>query len=454
MKILLGIYSPDSGEIFYKGNRIRITSARMALSIGISMIHQEIHLNPYQSVAENIWLGREQKYRGTFFLDWSKMFRESQELLDDLQLNLDPKEKVGHLSVSSRQMVEIARAISYNSDVIIMDEPTSALSTQEVQKLFALMSSLKSKGISIIYISHRLDEIFQIADRITLLRDGKYIGTYRSTEISKDEVISLMVGRRISNLFPKEKVNIGDPVLEVRNLCRKGVFRHISFSLRRSEILGIAGLMGSGRTELMRSIIGADPLDEGEIFLEGRVVHIENPRQAIQLGIGMIPEDRRKAGLITCRSVLENMSIASLDQFKTMGLLHKKRTERSCIKYARMLSIKFNNLYELVSLLSGGNQQKVVISKWLMTSPKILIMDEPTRGIDVGAKMEIHRIMSSLVKEGMSIILISSEMPEIIGMSDRIIVMSRGEKVEELDPASTNQEDIMRHFVAEKRNGT
>ncbi|MGD9155939.1 MAG: sugar ABC transporter ATP-binding protein [Bacillota bacterium] len=443
MKVLLGMYQPDSGEIVFKGKVVNISSPKVALDLGISMIHQEISLVPQRTVAENIWIGREPTMKGIGLLNWAELFRKTEELLNSLNIEINPRSMVSNLSIAEMQMVEIARAISYETDLIIMDEPTSALTEDEVRKLFAIIRSLKQKGMGIIFISHKLDEIFKIADCVTALRDGQYIDTKSCSDLDTQTLITMMVGRELTNIFPKKQVAIGDIVMEIKGLTKKGVFEDISFNLKRGEILGMAGLMGAGRTEVVRAIFGIDKIDSGEIIINKERVKINNPKQAINYGLGMVTEDRKLFGLVLCRSVKENISLANMDEFCNFGFINKSKEITACLEMIRLLSIKTPTYKQTVSSLSGGNQQKIILANWLQTKPKILILDEPTRGIDVGAKFEIHKIMTQLVEEGMSIIMISSEMPEILGMSDRIIVMHEGHIKGKFDSDETSQEKIL-----------
>lgn len=442
MKILLGIYHADAGEIVYKGQPVKIEHPGTALNMGISMIHQELSLVRERTVAENIWIGREPRSK-IGILNWKELFRKTEQLLAEFHLDFDPKQKVEKLSVAGRQMIEIARAISYNADVIIMDEPTSALTEKEVDTLFSIIRVLQSRGVAVVYISHKLDEIFEISDRVTVLRDGRYVGTRDIGEIDQPSLISMMVGREITAIFPKLEASIGDVVLEVKHLTRQGVFEDVSFQVRKGEILGFAGLMGAGRTEVVRGIFGIDPVDSGEIFINQEKVTIRSPRDAIEQGMGMVPEDRKLTGLVLCRSVNDNNSMAILNALSNWSFINKSAELVECHKMIELLSIKTPTHKQLVRSLSGGNQQKVVVAKWLSTKPKILILDEPTRGIDVGAKSEIHRLMSSFAQEGMAIIMISSEMPEVLGMSDRILVMHEGKIKGTLDREHATQEKIM-----------
>jgi inositol transport system ATP-binding protein len=441
MKIILGIYKPDEGKIYFEGKEVSINNSRDALKLGISMIHQEISLVKHRTVAENIWLGREPCRYG--FLNWKELYRKTDELLKRLNLNFSPDTLVKNISVGGMQMVEIARAISCNAKVIIMDEPTSALMETEVNKLFSIINDLKDKKIAVIYISHKMDEIFKIADAVTVFRDGQYVGEEEVANVSEQHLVQMMIGRELNQMFPKAEVPITKIVMEVKNLSRKGVFEKINFSVRKGEILGISGLMGAGRSELMQAIFGIEQWDEGELFIEGQIVKISSPKDAIDAGIGMVTEDRKTLGLVTCRSVLENVTYASLDALSTWVFINSNNELDATRNMINLLDIKTTNHKQPVENLSGGNQQKVVIANWLLTKPRILILDEPTRGIDVGAKSEIHKLMCRFACEGMGIIMISSEMPEILGMSDRILVMHNGRIKAEFSRNEATQEKII-----------
>lgn len=447
MKVLLGIYKQDEGEIFYKGQPVKIANPADALKIGISMIHQEISLVTDRTIAENVWIGREPTTK-LGLLDWKKLYQMTEQLFNELDLaGFNPKTLVRRLSVAQQQMVEIARAISYNSDVIIMDEPTSALTEAEVEILFRIINNLKNRGISVIYISHKMDEIFKISDSITVLRDGQWVATEAAEKLDSNKVISLMVGRELSQVFPKVEVAIGEPILEVKNLTRKGFFEDVSFSVRRGEILGLSGLMGAGRSEVMRAIFGVDKLDSGEIYFGGKRVHIHSTKDAIKLGMGFVTEDRKELGLILCRSIRENATYASLDSLSTGPFTNTNREVSATKDMINKLSIKTPTYKKRVGALSGGNQQKVVLANWLLSKPKVLILDEPTRGIDVGAKYEIHKMMCEFAGQGMAVIMISSELPEILGMSDRIIVMHEGKQKAEFMRGEATQEKILHSAV-------
>lgn len=443
MKILIGLYNPDKGGIIFKGKEVKIKNVSDALKLGISMIHQELSPVLDMNIAENIYLGRYPERNIKLFIDRKKMFLETKKLLNKWGLNYDPKTKLRDLSISDIQMIEIVKAISYQSSLIIMDEPTSAISEKEVDKLFGFIRELRLNGISVIMITHRIDEIFKIADEATVLRDGGVIGTKPMNQMEKKEIISMMVGREINQIFPKKVVAIKDIILTVKGLTKKGVFEDISFDVKKGEILGISGLMGAGRTEIVRAIFGLDKFDSGEILFENELLKIKNTSDAIRKGIVMVSEDRKKYGLVLCRSIIENTTLPSLNKY-IKGVLLDARKEKSDVKkMIDMLSIKTPRQDNIVNYLSGGNQQKVVIAKWLLMNPKIMILDEPTRGIDVAAKSEIHRLMCDFAEKGMSIIMISSELPEILGMSDRIVIIQSGRVKGILDRHEASQENIM-----------
>lgn len=444
MKILAGAYTKDAGEIIYKGKPVEINSPKDAEKLGISIIYQEFNLVPYLSVAENMFLGKEPMSKIPGKIDFEKMYTKSKEMLDRLDVAIDPKTVVADLGIAQQQMVEIAKALSVNADVIIMDEPTAALTEKEINSLFEIIHKVKSEGVSIIYISHRLEEFSIIGDRVTVMRDGETVGMVNMKETTIDHLIKLMVGREIGNKFPKVEAKKEDILLEVKNLNRKGVFKNINFSLRKGEILGISGLMGAGRTEVMRGIFGVDPIDSGEIFINNKEVIIKTEKDAISHGIGFVTENRRDEGLVLSMDIKENITLGTLNKFLDNPVRLNLKSEVDTTKsYIDKLKIKTAGYQQKTGTLSGGNQQKIVIAKWLLADSKILIVDEPTRGIDVGAKLEIYNIMNELVKNGVGIIMISSELPEVLGMSDRILVMCRGEITGELSREEANQEKIM-----------
>jgi inositol transport system ATP-binding protein len=426
MKILNGIYHPDSGSVLFKGKEVKIRSPYDAISTGISMIHQELHPILDMKVAENIFLGREPTLGKSSWVSVKKMETEAKKLFDRLNIPIDPRSKMRELSISNMQMVEIAKAISYDCELIIMDEPTSAITEREVQNLFKIIHSLKEKGVSIIYITHKMDELFSIADEVTVLRDGEYIDTKSASEITKEELISMMVGRELKHVFPKNVVEIRDVFLSVRGLSKNGVFENISFNVRRGEIFGVAGLMGAGRTEVFESIFGITTPDSGEIIINGKRVEIKSPKDAIQNKISLVTEDRKASGLFLPMSVRDNIAFCSLHRYSIGQWIVDRKMNDCCSEYVKKLDIKTPGLGQIINFLSGGNQQKAILAKWLLTDPDIFILDEPTRGIDVGAKAEVHKLMSALAAEGKCIILISSELPEVLGMSDRIMVMHEG----------------------------
>ncbi|QJD83127.1 sugar ABC transporter ATP-binding protein [Cohnella herbarum] len=443
MKILTGLVKPDEGEIVFEGTKVQFPNPQAALNVGIAMIHQELNPIPEMTVAENIYLGREPCFPGTPFVNKKKLEEQTRRLLEQFQFRAQPHTKVGQLSVAQKQMLEIIKAISYQAKLIIMDEPTSALSESEVKTLFQTIERLKGQGVPIIYISHRMEEIFAITDRITVLRDGKLIGSRKSSELDSDGLISMMVGRSLDAIYPKEEAAIGDTVLEVRGLTRRPYFANVSFSVRQGEILGIAGLMGAGRSEVMRAIFGIDRPDGGEVLMEGEAIKVRHPADAIRHRIGFVTEDRKELGLVLSQSIRENMTLASLSKTSKGPFVSRPAETALCDGMTASIRIKMNRMEQEVLTLSGGNQQKVVIAKWLLTSPKLLILDEPTRGIDVGAKAEIYRMMSKLAQQGMAIIMVSSELPEVLGMSDRILVMGEGEIRGEFNRGEITQEQIL-----------
>ncbi len=443
MKILAGIYTPDKGDVKLKGTEIRLKSPLDALENGIAMIHQELNLMPFMTVAENIWIRREPKNRFGF-VDHREMNRITARLFDRLKIKIDPEIEVRHLSVANRQMVEIAKAVSYESDVLIMDEPTSALTEREVAHLFEIIRDLREQGIGIVYITHKMNELFEIADEFSVFRDGKFIGTHASSDVTRDDIIRMMVGREITQMFPKEEVPIGDVVLSVKNLALDGVFRDVSFDVRAGEILGIAGLVGSGRSNVAETLFGVTPASSGTISIDGKTLSIDSPNTAIRNRMAFLTEDRKDTGCLLILDILENMQIAVLqDRFVKGGFVTEKQITAACEEMSRKLRVKTPNLQERIENLSGGNQQKVLIGRWLLTNPRILILDEPTRGIDVGAKAEIHRLVTELARNGVAVIMISSEMPEVLGMSDRIMVMHEGRVTGFLDRAEATQIKVM-----------
>jgi len=447
MKILAGAMEMDSGEIVIDGERVEIHAPQDALARGIAIIYQEFNLVPYLTVYENIFLGREESKLG--FLPARKEIAEAQRLLSQLGISLDVTRTVQELSVAEQQMVEIAKALSLRAKIIAMDEPSATLTLRELNNLFQLMRVLQASGVSLIYISHRLEEVFQITDNITVLRDGNCIGTVPTSSVDRTTLIRMMVGRELTEEFPKRAFETGESILSVKDLCPPGGNKSISFQLQKGEILAITGLVGAGRTELVRALFGADPALSGEIVLEGRPVHIASPRQAISRGICLLTEDRKAEGLVLGMSVRENISLPILGDLTRFGFIHGTRERKLAERSIGSLRIKTPSMEQEVQNLSGGNQQKVVLAKWLLTQSKVVIFDEPTRGIDVGAKTEIYHLMNDLVEKGIGVVMISSELPEVLGMSDRVLVMHGGEIKAEFNTSETTQEEIMHHATGQ-----
>lgn len=447
MKVLTGVYPKDAGRIVYKGRDVEIPHPKAAQQLGISIIHQELNLVPHLTVAQNIFLGREPRRAFRFLLDERDLYRKAAALLARLHLDLDPRARVADLTIAKQQLVEIAKALSHNPEVLIMDEPTSALSEAEVQELFHTIRAIRSRGVGLVYISHRMEELTQICDRITVLRDGRYIGTLDAREASVDQIVRMMVGREVYEAArPVRAGREPEVVLEVRGLTRGRAFRDVSFALRRGEILGFAGLLGAGRTEVARAIFGADPVDSGEIYVRGRRAEVKGPRDAVRLGIGYLPEDRKRHGLMLDLDVETNAAAATLERFTgPLGWVRRRRLRQKVLSFVEELRIKTPGVEQRVRYLSGGNQQKVVVAKWLARECDILIFDEPTRGIDVGAKGEIYKLLNELTAgQGKAVIMISSELPEILRMSHRIVVMCEGRITGVFDASEATEERIMR----------
>ena len=445
MKILTGIYSKDSGKIVYEGKEVEYKNPKEAQSAGIVIVHQELNMMNHLTVAQNLFIGRETM--GGVFINDGAMNKKAKELFKLLNIDINPKETMGNLTVGHQQMVEIAKAISSDAKVIVFDEPTAALTEKEIEDLFKIIRDLRSKDIGIIYISHRMDEIKKITDRVTVMRDGEYVGTVDSQTSTKDDIINMMVGRVVYE-DPKQTSNVpadAPVVLSVKNLNAGKMVRDVSFDLHKGEILGFSGLMGAGRTETARAIFGADKKDSGEIYVDGKKVDIKEPSDAVKAGIGYLSEDRKRYGIIVGKSVADNSVMACLENYTSGGLINGRKVKQDSQKYVEALKTKTPSVEQLVMNLSGGNQQKVVIAKWLIRDSEILIFDEPTRGIDVGAKAEIYELMNKLVKEGKSIIMISSELTEVLRMSDRIVVMCEGRKTGELSIEEATQEKIMHY---------
>lgn len=426
MKCLMGIYKPSSGKIIFDGQERSDYTISEALTFGISMIHQELTPVPYRSIMENVWLGREPRNKYGL-IDHKEMYRLTREVLDTVGLNEDPRTLMVKLTVAKQQMVEIARAVSYNAKLIIMDEPTSALTDTEVAQLFKIIRKLRSQNKSIVYISHKLDEIKQITDRISVFRDGTYIGTEDTDKLPQDKMIQMMVGREVSNLFPKTPCEIGDVALEVKNLSHPKYFKNVSFNVRKGEIFGIAGLVGSGRTEVLETIFGIRKKSGGEILLNGQAIDIKSSEEAIAKKLALLTEERRFNGIFPVLDLVFNASIANLSRYTNkFGFVDNKRMKADSQTFIDKLQVKTPSALQKIQNLSGGNQQKVLVARWLLTQPEVIMLDEPTRGIDVGAKAEIHKLISQLAGEGKCVIIVSSELPEVMGMSDRIMVMHEG----------------------------
>ncbi|HZS79675.1 MAG TPA: sugar ABC transporter ATP-binding protein [Ktedonobacteraceae bacterium] len=450
VKILGGIYKPDAGVVKIGGEAIEMRSPTQAQALGIAVVQQEPKLFPDLDVAENVFMGRHPRDRFGR-IDWKRMYREVDALLASLDVPLSSHTPVQGLSIAEQQLVEIAKALSIQARVLVLDEPTAALSAHEVEELFAIVKQLRERGVAILFVSHRLEEVFAIADRLTVFRDGTHIITASVSEMTTEEIIKHMVGRELSNLFPKSETEIGDVVLEVRHLTRPGVFSDVSFQLRKGEILGFAGLVGAGRTEVARVLFGIDQAESGEIWFKGKKVSIHSPQQAMDYGIAYVPEDRHQQGLVMNFSIATNVTLSILDKVSRLGLIDPRQERKIASDYSSQLRVRSAGVEQQVSALSGGNQQKVVLSKWLATNPSILILDEPTRGIDVGAKAEVHRIISDLAASGLAIILISSELPEVLAMSDRVIVLHEGRVTGMFERAEATQEKVMFAATGQER---
>lgn len=445
MKILAGVYQKDSGAIRYQGREVDLRNPRQAQHLGISIIHQELNLMNHLTAAQNIFIGREPRRRLRFLLDEKALNLETESLFKRLNLVLDPRARVGDMTVAKQQMVEIAKALSYDAKVLIMDEPTAALNDEEIEDLFAIIRQFKSQGVAIAYISHRLDELGKISDRVTVMRDGCHVQTIPTAQATIDEIISLMVGRKLYDSTDTQRDTSRNPLaLSVRNLCRGKAIRNVSFDVRKGEILGFAGLMGAGRTEVARAVFGADPVDSGEILVEGRKVRVHSPSDAVRCGIGYLSEDRKRYGLATGLDVGTNVVLATMRRFLGfLGSMRDRDIRSVADEYVGKLNIRTPGLGQKVKFLSGGNQQKVVVAKWLVRDCGVLFFDEPTRGIDVGAKREIYKLLNDLAEQGKAIVMISSELPEILRMSHRILVMCEGRVTGELRGAEATQERIM-----------
>ena len=444
VKILTGVHLPTSGKIIYRGGEVSFKTAIEAQESGITAIHQEASMFPELSVTENIYMGHHLKAGKLGALSWRQMRKKTAALLNRMELDINPDTLVKNLSTAQRHMVEIAKALSIDADVVIMDEPTSALSLREVEDLYKIVRQLKADGKAIIFISHKFDEIFEVCDYFTVLRDGKYIGEGKVADHSVDDIVKMMVGRSLDQMFPKRDAEIGDEILKVEKLGSEGVFRDISFSLRKGEILGFFGLVGAGRTEVMRAIFGIDRITEGKLILNGKPYHPHSSGDAMDKQIAYVPEDRQSQGVILEMSIEKNITLPQIDKLATLGFLHSKKEKSISVEYGSMMEIKAAGWHVDADTLSGGNQQKVVLAKWLSTKPEILILDEPTKGIDVATKAAVHRFVSDLAAEGLAVIMVSSELPEILGMSDRVIVMHEGEMTAEFSRDEADSDKIIK----------
>lgn len=441
MHILCGVYTPDRGTIRLGGRVVTLNGPRQAQELGIGMVFQELSLAPGLSIAENVFPNRAPT-RAAGLVDWSALFRRTRDLLAQFDLDINPRTLVRDLNITTRQIIEIIKALSLNARILLLDEPTSALPPDEVNRLFTVIRRLKEKGIGIVYISHRIPEVMEIADRVTVLRDGQRVGTHLIRDVTPDTIIEMMVGRKLADLYPDRAASMGDELLRVESLSGVRTFSDISFSLRRGEIIGLAGLLGARRGELLRALVGDAPISSGRTFINGQPVHIASPGQAFSLGIAYLPEERKTDGLFLKMALYQNVTVTALRRFARMGLMDARRETAVAQDYVSRLRIRTPGVQQLVGRLSGGNQQKVMLSKWLLRSPKILIIDEPTKGVDVGAKVEIHALLRELAHNGAGIIFVSTEFPEIIGLADRILVMHEGRLAGEL-PASQATEQLL-----------
>jgi len=443
VKLMTGVYEPTAGEIRSHGELVRFRTPQDSQRAGIAAIHQEAIMFPELSVTENVYLGHPIQRGPLRLLDWNEMHRRTGEIMKSLELDLDPRRKIRSLSTAQRHLVEIVKALSHSAEIVIMDEPTSALSVHEVDELFAIIRKLRDDGKAIVFISHKFDEIRAIADSFTVLRDGKYVGSGRISEATDAEIVRLMVGRSLDQLFPKKDVAIGKPLLEARGLSRLGTYRDVSFTLHEGEILGFFGLIGAGRSEVMRAIFGIDDFSDGSVLLGGEPVDRFAPRSMMEQGVGLVPEDRQTQGAIVKMTISDNVTLPSLRRLAPRGVLNASAEAELTDVICRQMEVRATSWTQLVNQLSGGNQQKVVLAKWLATKPRVLILDEPTKGIDVATKAAVHQFMTDLAGEGVGIILVSSELPEILGMSDRVIVMHEGVVTGEFDRSAATSEDLM-----------
>ncbi|MFQ7519275.1 MAG: sugar ABC transporter ATP-binding protein [Clostridium sp.] len=452
MKILTGVYTKDAGQVIVDGKEVCYNNPQEAEKAGIVFIHQELNVLFDLTVEENMFLGKEIK-KVFGICDRKAMRKRVQEILDMLGVDIDPTQRMDELSIGQQQMIEIAKALMVDAKVLIMDEPTAALTQSETEVLFKVVNSLRQKGVSIVYISHRMEEIFELCDRITILRDGTYIDTKRIADIDMNDIVKMMIGREIGERYPVRNSKIGDVAFEVKNLNCPGAFENVSFEVRAGEVLGVSGLMGAGRTEIMQAIFGNMPNVTGQLFLDGKEIKNKNPQQAIQNGIGFITEDRKVEGLMLEESIMKNISLANLGRISNGGVINKRKEQELVNKGIEELRIRCFGPQHECNNLSGGNQQKVIFAKWIYTNPKVLILDEPTRGVDIGAKKEIYNIINELAAKGVAIIMVSSELPEVLGMSDRVMVVREGEVRGILNKEEANQESIMTLATGGELNG-
>lgn len=443
IKIITGVYTPDEGEMFFSGEKVQIRNTLDSQKLGIAAIYQHVTSYPDLSVTENIFIGHENIHPITRRINWKDMHRRAEELLKKLDAEFSPRTRMGALSVAQQQIVEIAKALSVNAKVIIMDEPTAALTNRESEDLYRITEGLRDKGTGIIFISHRMEDMYRLADRVTVLRDAAYIGTWKADELTHDKLVRAMVGREITQFFPKRKVRIQNEILTVENLSRTGYFKDVSFTLRKGEILALTGLVGAGRTEVCEAVYGVTGYDKGRIILEGEVLHISHPREAIRKGIGYLPEDRHGRGLVLDWELYKNVTLSSLGKFSRSGIMNTRSEKTKTRELGKRLEIKASTVFDRAVTLSGGNQQKIIVAKLLTADLKVIILDEPTKGVDVGAKTAIFNIMGDLAEMGYGIIMVSSEMPEVLGMSDRIVVMKGGRISAVFNTDEATQEDIL-----------
>lgn len=453
IKVITGVHSPDEGEIYFRGQKVEIGNPKEAQDLGIAAIYQHVTGYPDLTVTENIFMGHEKVQKGTGKLLWREMHAEAKRLLNELGANFSPKTEMGLLSVAQQQIVEIAKALSTKAKIIIMDEPTAALTARESEELYRITERLRDQGTSIIFISHRFEDMYRLASHVTVFRDGQYIGDWKVKDISNHDLIVAMVGREVTQLFPQKKSNQGKEILRVEGLSKMGHYADVSFTLHEGQVLGLTGLVGAGRTEVCQSIFGITHYDGGKIYLDGQVVKIDKPQDAMRLGIGYLPEDRQKEALLLEWGIGENVTLSALDQLASKGWLNPKREKSLAKALLEKVQVKANSIFDLASSLSGGNQQKVVIAKLLATKLKVIILDEPTKGVDVGAKSAIYEMINELAQQGYGIIMVSSEMPEVIGMSDQVVVMREGRVTKIFDKEEVSQQAILRAAMDEQPEG-